>query len=42
MNKVNRHNTGKVWEKNKHSKIMNFSNILGEVEIHANLKIWEN
>ena len=28
--------------KNKHSKVMGFSNILGGAEIHTNPKIWEN
>ena len=54
MGKVNSHNTEKVWEKNKHSKVMGFSNILGEAEIHYSSqymskgnshskgKIWEN
>ena len=27
--------------KNKHSKVMGFSNILGEAEIHASPKIWK-
>ena len=27
--------------KNKHSKVMGFSNILGEVEIHTIPKTWE-
>ena len=27
--------------KNKHSKVMDFSNIFGEAEIHAIPKIWE-
>ena len=34
MGKVNSHNTGKVWKK-KHLKVMGFSNILGEAEIHT-------
>ena len=41
MGKVNSHNTGKVWEKSKHSKVLGFSNILGEAEIHTIPKIWE-
>ena len=41
MGKVNFHNTGKVWEKNKHPKVMGFSNILGEAQIHTTPKIWE-
>ena len=39
MGKVNSHNTGKVWEKNKHSKLMGFSTILVEAEIHTIPKI---
>ena len=42
LGKVNFHNTGKVWEKNKHSKVMGFSTILSEAEIHSKRKIWEN
>ena len=42
MGKVNSHNTGKVWEKSKHSKVLGFSNILGEAEIHTIPKIWKN
>ena len=34
MGNVNSHNTGKVCEKNKHLKVMGFSDILGEAEIH--------
>ena len=41
MGKVNSHNTGKVWEKNKHSKVMGFLIILGEAEIHTVPKIWK-
>ena len=35
LGKVNFHNTGKVWEKNKHFKVMVFSTILSEAEIHT-------
>ena len=28
--------------KKKHSKVMGFSNIFGDVEIHTIPKIWEN
>ena len=41
MRKVNSHNTGKVWEKSKHSKVLGCSNILGEAEIHTIPKLWE-
>ena len=41
MGKVNFHNTEKVREKNKHSKVMGFSTILSEVEIHTITKIWK-
>ena len=41
MGKVDSHNTGKVWVKSKHSKVLGFCNILGEVEIHTTPKIWE-
>ena len=41
MGKVNFHNTGKVWEKNKHPKVMGFLPILGEAEIHTIPKIWK-
>ena len=41
LRKVNFHNTGKVWEKNKHSKIMGFSTILSEAEIYTIPKIWK-
>ena len=41
MGKVNSHNTGKVREKNKHHKVMRFSNILGGAEIHTIPKAWE-
>ena len=41
MGKVNSHNTGKVWGKNKHCKVNGFSTILGEAEIHAIPKIWK-
>ena len=35
MGNVNSHNTGKVCEKNKHLKVLGFSNILGEAETHT-------
>ena len=41
LGKVNFHNTGKVSEKNKHSKVMGFSTILSEAEIHTIPKIWK-
>ena len=41
MGKVNSHNMEKVWEKNRHSRVMDFSNILGEAEIHTIPKVWE-
>ena len=41
MGKVNPIIRGKVWKKNKHSKVMGFSNILGEAEIHTIPKTWE-
>ena len=41
MGKVDFHSTGKVWENNKHSKVMGFSNILDEAEIHTIPKVWE-
>ena len=41
LGKVNFHNTGKVWAKNKHSKVMGFSTILSEAEIHTIPKIWK-
>ena len=41
MGKVNSHNTGKLWEKTKNSKVMGFSNILDEAEIHRIPKIWK-
>ena len=41
MGKVNSHNTGKIWEKIKHSKVMDFTTILGKAEIHTIPKIWE-
>ena len=39
--KMNSHNTGRVWEKNKHSKVTDLLKISGEAEIHAIPKIWE-
>ena len=41
LGKVNFHNTGKVWEKSKHSRVMGFSTILSEAEIHTISKIWK-
>ena len=41
MGKMNSHNTGRVWEKNKHSKVTDLLKISGETEIHAIPKIWE-
>ena len=41
MGKVNSHNTGRAWEKNKHSKVTVFLNISGEAEIHTVPKIWQ-
>ena len=41
MGKMNSHNTGRVWEKNKHSKVTDLLKISGEAEIHAIPKIWE-
>ena len=41
LGKVNFHNTGKVSEKNKHSKVMGFSTILSEAEIHTIPKKWK-
>ena len=35
MGKVISHNTGKVLGKSKHSKVIGFSTILGEAEIHT-------
>ena len=40
MGKVNSQNTGKILEK-KYPKLMGFSNIWGEVEIHTIPKTWE-
>ena len=41
MEKVNSHSKKKNMGKHKHSKVMGFSNILGEAEIHTIPKIWE-
>ena len=41
MGKVNSHNTGRVWGKNRHSKFVGFLNISGEAEIHTIPKIWK-
>ena len=41
MGKMNSHNTGRVWEKNKHFKVTDLLKISGEAEIHAIPKIWE-
>ena len=41
MRKVNSQCKGKNMEKHKHSKVKGFLHILGETEIHAILKPWD-